>query len=138
MTKKDGKSAQDGSKTARVGSPGDPKIVQKSMKNRLWDRPGAVGPLFDLPGWSGRGVPPPKSSKMTKIPSKSMPCRPYPKGQTWTKNARVLPCFDDVCWIASAGRVAIACAHVTAAEKKSRAFRLVFLPTSVRFSRRTV
>jgi len=51
VNKKDGKSYRNGAKTAIVGSPGEPKIVKKSMKNRAWDRPGVVGSLFAVPGW---------------------------------------------------------------------------------------
>ena len=40
-----------------------PQILQKSTRNRLRDRPGAAGPLFDVPGWSGRGGTPPKIIK---------------------------------------------------------------------------
>ena len=54
---------QNVSKTPGVGFPGTSQILPKSLKNHRRDRPGAVGPLFDVPGCSGRGVPPPKSSK---------------------------------------------------------------------------
>ncbi len=83
------------------GIPQRPQIVQKSMKNHLWDRPGAVGPLLTSRGGPGGGYPLQNHPKMTKISSESMPRRPPLKGQTWTKNAAdtkknagVSPCFS--------------------------------------------
>ena len=59
--------APNASKTARVGSPGTPKILPKSLENHFRDCPGAVSPLFDVPGWSRRWAPPQNHQKTTTI-----------------------------------------------------------------------